>query len=254
MEKIRICLFQISELAKASIISRNRQGIVGLFWWCVEPMAIAFIYGFLVHSIFNYTQENTLLIITAVILQWRWFQQSIIQGSHTITSHKSLMTQIVLPYQFLPISEVYTYFKLFLPVFIALTIILSLQNSKVIYHIPELIFLIFVQFILTIAAVSIFAWIQVFFKEFIEIIRIGMRFMFYATPIIYSHHAVPQNFGWIWNINPLTYLFTAYRKILLDAKSPTFSPIIVIFLISVLLCILINEIYSRSNAALGRSR
>lgn len=254
MAALSIRLFQISELAKASIISSKRQGLAGLFWWSIEPISITLIYTFLVRGIFQYTKENVLLNIAAVILQWRWFQQSILQGSHTITSHKNLMNQIVLPYQILPIAEVFAFFKIFIPEFIILVIVFIYRNNAVIWHIPELILLLSVQFLLCIASVTLLAWIHAFFNEFKEIIRVGMRFMFYATPIIYSHHAIPQQFAWVWDVNPLTYLVTAYRQILLEAISPSFTPIFLIAVISIILWGLMNMIYKQSNAALSRVR
>lgn len=251
---LRTRLFQINELAKASIISKNRQGLAGLFWWCLEPISITLIYTFLVRGIFQYTKENVMLNIAAVILQWRWFQQSILQGSRTITSHKSLMNQVVLPYQILPISEVFAFFRIFLPEFVLLCIAFIYHNHGVLWHLHELLLLLVVQFFLSIATVSLLAWIHAFFNEFMEIIRIGMRFMFYATPIIYSHHAIPQQFAWVWNLNPLTYLFTAYRQILLNSQSIDLQPILLILAFSLTVILIMNQVYNHTSAALSRIR
>ena len=69
--------------------------------------------------------------------------------------------------------------------------------------------------------------------------------MFYATPIVYSVESIPDNFKWILQVNPMTYIIEAYRNIFYYKTMPEIKPIVILIGISITLCVIGYIIFNK---------
>ena len=65
-----------------------------------------------------------------------------------------------------------------------------------------------------------------------------MQLLFYATPIVYSMDAVPENFKWIVKLNPMSYLIDGYRNIFYNKTMPDFTGLTKAFIMGIILCLI----------------
>jgi ABC-type polysaccharide/polyol phosphate export permease len=54
----------------------------------------------------------------------------------------------------------------------------------------------------------------------IPVYEVLLTIWFYATPIIYPAEAIPEQWSWIYRLNPLYYLITAFREPLFSGTLP----------------------------------
>ena len=77
-----------------------------------------------------------------------------------------------------------------------------------------------------------------YFRDLQHFIGIALQLLFYATPIVYAPDSIPQNFQWILQYNPMTYIINGYRDIFYYQRMPDFSSLGIVLVISIALCII----------------
>ena len=65
--------------------------------------------------------------------------------------------------------------------------------------------------------------LSVSFHDTKHLLSVGLRFLFFLTPILYATESFPPVFHAFYAANPLTHLIRAYRAILMDAAWPNWS-------------------------------
>jgi ABC-2 type transport system permease protein len=70
---------------------------------------------------------------------------------------------------------------------------------------------ILLQAVLTMGVALIVAPLVVFFRDLERAVKLALRFLFYASPIIYGTHDLPENLQPWAAFNPLSGIFALYR-------------------------------------------
>ena len=81
------------------------------------------------------------------------------------------------------------------------------------------------QFLLTLGLSWALAALGVFFRDLGQIIGFVLTVWFFTTPICYAEASLPQNFRWLFELNPLYVLVRSYRSIFLEASAPPWEPL-----------------------------
>jgi ABC-type polysaccharide/polyol phosphate export permease len=82
------------------------------------------------------------------------------------------------------------------------------------------------------------AGLHVFLRDTIQALQILMFLWFWFTPILYPIESVPENFQYIFRLNPVAVIITGYRSSLLHLSQPGLIPTIAVLLVSIAVFIL----------------
>jgi ABC-2 type transport system permease protein len=74
--------------------------------------------------------------------------------------------------------------------------------------------------VITSAFSAVLSALYVRFRDVGIIWSVGAQALFYATPVIYALHIVPEHLRWIILLNPLTPIFLAGREWIVDPDAP----------------------------------
>ena len=77
------------------------------------------------------------------------------------------------------------------------------------------------QFLLTLGLCWLLAALGVFFRDLGQIMGFLLTVWFFTTPICYDERSLPQNYLWLFELNPMFVLVRAYRDVLLHATPPS---------------------------------
>ena len=135
-----------------------------------------------------------------------------------------------------------------------LGVVLLLVGNMVIWWIPLVLVLIFLESVLILGIGLMLSTLNVFFRDFRYLITILLNFLFYLVPIVYPVSYVPVHghvFGMdlpvreIYELNPLTRLVGAYRNVLYDNRFPPLSSMGIITLSALFFLVLGWAIFAR---------
>lgn len=102
-----------------------------------------------------------------------------------------------------------------------------------------------VQYVLLLGISLILSSVTVYFRDLQHFIGVILQLLFYATPIVYSMETIPENFRWILQINPMTYIIEGFRNIFYYQKMPDLKMLGIIFIVGIVTCIVGYMIFNK---------
>ena len=235
-------LYNYRELLKTNvkkeIRGKYKNSFLGVLWSFLNPLLQIAVYAIVFPLILKNTQPNYVVFLCAGLIPWTFFSTAINRAAFTLIENGNLLKKVYFPRAILPISVVTSEavnFIISTIIIIAFVIGGGIPLTKYILIYP-LIFI--VQYILVLGLSFIVSSVTVYFRDLQHFIGIALQLLFYATPIVYAPDSIPQNFQWILQYNPMTYIINGYRDIFYYQRMPDFSSLGIVLVISIALCII----------------
>jgi ABC-2 type transport system permease protein len=224
-------------LTKRDLRVRYSTNALGYLWSILDPLVMSGIYWFVFTQIFKRSvgEDPYIVFLLSAMLPWMWFNGAVSDSTRAFQSEAKLIRSTTIPRTIwvnrLVVSKGIE-FLLSLPVLAFFAILYHAPVNWNILYFPLAVLL---QAILTVGVCMIVAPLCVFFNDFQRAIRLFLRFLFYASAILYSARDLPgacatgisrkicessdyaqadRLFGWhFWaGFNPLVGIFSLYRS------------------------------------------
>lgn len=202
-------------LTKRDLRVRYATSALGYLWSILDPLLMAAIYFFVFTVIFHRggVGENPYIVfLLAAMLPWVWFNGSVSDSTRGYLREAKLIRSTTIPRTIwvnrIVLSKGIEYLAS-LPVLAVFIIILGPPVSiDLLWYYPLAIIL---QAALAVGVGLIVAPLVVFFRDLERAVKLILRLLFYASPIIYSATDVPHVLRGVASLNPLTGIFSLYR-------------------------------------------
>jgi ABC-2 type transport system permease protein len=205
-------------LVRRDLKVRYSESVLGYLWSILDPLLMGLIYWFVFTTVFKRTvgQEPYILFLLSGMLPFMWFQNAV-NGSPSAIKGERLVRSTALPREIwilrLVLSKGCEY--LFsLPVLALFAI--GYQHGVtwwIVMMIPAMV----VQVVLLTGLSLLISPLGALVRDVDRVVRILMRFMFYATPIIYGlsditeNKKIPAFLHYLYDLNPMTGIIAMYR-------------------------------------------
>ena len=190
-------------------------------------------------------QENYAIFICCGLIPWTFFSSAISRSAFTMVENGNIVKKVYFPREILPISIVSSEAVNFLIstiIIIAFVVFGGLGISKYIIFYP---IVLLAQYLLLIAISLIVSSISVYVRDLQHLIGVALQLLFYATPIVYASNAIPDNFKWILNINPMTCVINAYRDIFYNQTAVDVGSLLLLIAGSLVACVIGYIIFNK---------
>jgi ABC-2 type transport system permease protein len=199
---------------------RYSTSFLGYFWSILDPLLMSGIYWFVFTVIFQrgVGHEPYIVFLISALLPWTWFNGSVSDATRAFTRESKLIRSTKIPRTIwiarLVLSKGIE-FVASIPVIAAFAILSQFTATPARLQWGVLLFplAIVIQAVFTLGVGLIVAPLVVFFSDLERAIKLGLRLMFYASPIVYGIadlHKHPSLQFWT-AFNPLTGIFSMYR-------------------------------------------
>jgi lipopolysaccharide transport system permease protein len=135
----------------------------------------------------------------------------------------------------------------FLLAFLILLIFLLVAKSPLTSALWLLPIVVFLQFGVTLGLSYFLATFHVIFRDTQHLLNVFLLLLFYLTPIFYDIGSVPSTIQTLLRLNPMLHLLDAYRSILLQGEPPSFLPLAIIAIVSILLLFVGYRVFVRAS-------
>ena len=237
--------------AKADLRSEVANSYLDWLWWLIEPFCMMMIYTVIFGIVFNASEQYFPVFIFIGITMWSFFSRSISGSVNTVRANRDVITKIYLPKYILLFSKMLVNgFKMLVSMGIVLLMMLVFRvplTVNVLYVFPILL----IFFLLTYGGGTILMHYGVYVNDLGYITGIVLSMMMYFTGTFYSiSNRVPAPFGELLEkFNPIAYLISAMRGVLLYGRAPDLSLMGLWGFVSIVLIALgAFTIYSNENA------
>lgn len=192
---------------------RYSTSVLGYFWSILDPLVMAGIYWFVFTQVFerNVGSEPYIVFLLAALLPWMWFNGAVSDCTRAFLREAKLIRSTRIPRTIwvnrLVLSKGIE-FVAAIPVLVLFAVVYGAEISADALLFPLAILL---QVILTAGVGLLVAPLVVFFRDLERAVKLILRFLFYASPIIYSTADLPGNLQFWAAFNPLSGIFSLYR-------------------------------------------
>jgi lipopolysaccharide transport system permease protein len=205
-------------LLKRDFITFYKQTILGPLWFFVQPVLTSLIYIVLFGQVAKLSTDGLpqLAFYLSGITIWNYFSDSLTKTSTVFQTNASIFGKVYFPRLIMPLSIVFSgllkfaiQFLLFIGVVLYYTFVKEeIQPNWWVLATPLLIVMM-ASFALGLG--MIFSSLTTKYKDLVFLLSFGIQLYMYATPVVYPVSAMPEQYQWIVNINPLSGIIECFR-------------------------------------------
>jgi len=197
--------------------SRYRQTALGPVWIVLQPLMSMVLYTVVFGAIAKLPSEGKpYAVFTYVaLLPWTFFASAVSSGTDSLLGSIGLISKVYFPRLIPPLATIISSLvdlAISFVILIGLLIYYGIQPGWGIVLIP---FYLILTAVIGLGFGLWFSGIIVRFRDVGQLVGYIMRAWMYATPVVYAIEAVPEQWRFIYRVNPMTQVIDGFRWALL---------------------------------------
>ncbi|MCX7996509.1 MAG: ABC transporter permease [Patescibacteria group bacterium] len=207
----------IKHLVLREIKGRYKQSFIGFFWILLNPLfqmlIMSFVFSFVIRT--GQLSVPFPIFVFVGLLPWTLFSNSLSSGVNILVDNASLIRKIYFPREILLIATLIAKlvdFAIASMIFIAMMLYYQIPFTwYMLLFVPILL----VQTVFTFGLALVLSALNLLYRDVQYMFQLILSLWFYLTPIVYSVDFFPEQYRWIFQINPMSVFINAYRQVLL---------------------------------------
>ncbi|MEU7931358.1 ABC transporter permease [Micromonospora echinofusca] len=217
-------------LVRRDLAVKYQQSVLGYLWSLIEPLGLGAIYWFVFGVLYSRDTNRHLgdaadsypLFLLTGIFAWMWTSSALSEATNALTGQARLITTMNLPRQVFPIGRVAGRFAEYaagLPILVAVAVGYAASGRVGPgWSLLALPLAVAVQGVLLVGLALLLSAVNVLMRDVERFMRLVVRVLFYATPIIYPLSLVrdAELPGWLkaaYELNPLVGIFQLHHAV-----------------------------------------
>lgn len=212
--------FLIGQLVSRDFKTKYKRSVLGIFWSFLNPLLMMLVQYFVFSTIFKSDIENYPVYLLIGIVCFNFFSEACSMSLGSILSNASLITKVYVPKYIYPLTRVMSSVINLGISLIPLLLVCILTGVE--FHKSTLlgIYFLFCIVVFSLGLGILLSSAMVFFRDTQFLWNVFSMVWMYATPIFYPESILPEQFLFVFNINPLYYFLKSIRMCVLDGISP----------------------------------
>ena len=214
-------------LAWRDLSVRYKQTIIGVLWALIRPFLTMLVFTVIFGRIAKLPSDGTApyaLMVFAGMLPWTFVSVAFSEASNSLISNSNLISKVYFPRLLVPAATIAVAFADFL---ISFCILFGLF---VWYEfIPGWQIVLLPAFVLlgVLASLGPSLWItalNVKYRDFRYVIPFVLQFGLYVSPVGFSSAVVPEQWRFLYSLNPMVGVIDGFRWCILGGQSELYLP------------------------------
>lgn len=211
----------IFSLVRRDLKGRYKGSVLGFFWTFLNPLLQLAVYTMVFSLIMRAGIEDYYLFLFVALIPWIFFSTSLTGGASCIMAQQDMVKKIYFPREVLPIAYVTSQFvNMLLSFFVIFAVLICTKSTLHLGAVLCLPIIMLVEYILALGFTMIMSAVTVYIRDLEYLLGIFTMAWQFLTPVMYPIDQVPEQIRWMFSLNPMTYVITAYRDILYYGKMP----------------------------------
>jgi len=226
-------------LARRDLRVRYSTSFLGYFWSILDPLVMAGIYLFVFTQVFNRNvgESPYIVFLLTALLPWMWFNGAISDCTRVYLVEAKLIRSTKIPRTIWVASLVLSKGIEFIASIPVLALFAIFTGATLHWEAVYFVVAIILQAILTVGIGLVVAPLVVFFRDLNRAVKLVLRFLFYASPIIYGVTDLPAELHVLAAFNPLSGILSLYRSAFFPDQLDAFTVLVAALMSVVILAI-----------------
>ncbi len=231
--------------AQRELSRSHRSSYLGFLWALLSPLlqivlltlVFSEIIGIRFRELTGDSSLNYGLFLYCGLVPYLAFSDTLTKSMNSIRSNTGLVQKVVFPLEILPLTRAVTVLVDALFGLVMLILVVAVLAQRLEWTILLLPALIAVQLVFTLGLSYLSAVIGTYVPDIRNSLRVFVRALFFVTPIVWPAEMVPERLRFLVDYNPLAFLVTAYRNLILEGTVPDLSAVLWFSVFAGALCI-----------------
>ncbi|NLU35368.1 MAG: ABC transporter permease [Wolinella succinogenes] len=188
---------------------------LGVFWVVLRPALFILVIWFVFSVGFKTkpVEEETPFVLWLLcgMIPWLFFAEALQKGMNAITSNAYLVKKVSFRISILPVVSILSALCVHFVLILLLVMVFILNGFYPTLYWMQLIYYVFLTFILLVGLSFFTSSLRVFIKDMGEIIGLVIQFGFWLTPIFWSFKIIPEQYHYFIKLNPMVYIVEGFR-------------------------------------------
>jgi len=224
-------------LAWRDVKVRYKQTVLGVLWAVLQPLFTMAVFTLLFGQLAKIPTDGLPgpVFYFAALVPWIYFSSTVSNAGMSLVANSTLLTKIYFPRIILPAAAAVSNLMDFLisSVFLLGFVLyygMPLGWSLLLW--PVLVVLVT---LLSFSLGTIFAALNVKYRDIKYALPFFIQLLMFATPIIYPASMIPERFRWLLALNPLSGIVEAFRYSVAPVRTPDWNLVALSVVASVVL-------------------
>lgn len=204
----------VKHLIARNIKTRYKRSALGILWTMLNPLLMMVVLTFVFSEIFrsSIVSKSYSAYALAGLLLWNFFAQTTTGAMSELIWGGGLLKRIYLPRAIFAVSALGTSLVNLLLSLIPLFIIIVVTGVPIRAVALVLPGPIILTAMFALGVALFLSRIAAYFHDVIEMYQILLTAWMYMTPIIYPKEIIPEQYRWLFKINPMYHLMEVFRE------------------------------------------
>jgi lipopolysaccharide transport system permease protein len=234
-------------LAWRDILVRYKQTAIGIAWALIRPFLTMVVFTVVFGQLAKLPSEGAPypILVFSAMLPWQFFSNSLSECSNSLITNANLLSKVYFPRLVVPTSAVVVSFVDFMISGMILLALMAWYNFVPTWRILTLPLFIAVAFAASMGAGLWLASLNVQYRDFRFIVPFIVQFGLYISPVGFSSSIVPQQWRFIYSLNPMVGVIDGFRWAILGGNSQLYLPGFILSMVLVFLLLVSGIWYFR---------
>ncbi len=214
-------------LAWRDILVRYKQTIIGIAWALIRPFLTMVVFTVVFGKIAKLPSEGGApypILVFAAMLPWQFFSNAMSNCSQSLISNANLISKVYFPRLIVPTSAVIVSFVDFMISGMILLGLMAWYDFVPSWRIVTLPLFIAIAFMASMGVGLWLAALNVKYRDFRYIVPFIVQFGLYISPVGFSSSLVPEEWRFIYSLNPMVGVIDGFRWAILGGESKLHLP------------------------------
>lgn len=209
---------------------RYKNSLLGVLWSLLNPLLMMVIFTLVFGVLAGNDIRDYSVFFLVGLLPWNFFNGALLASTLSITNNEALIKKVYFPREVLPLASILSNLVNFGIALVVLVTFLYATGLGLTVHALWVIPLLITQLIFTLGLGLLLGSLQVFYRDVMMILDVGMLAWFFLTPVMYplsrfgttteilGLELVPEQvIRWL---NPMASIIDGYRTVLWGIITP----------------------------------
>jgi lipopolysaccharide transport system permease protein len=234
-------------LAWRDILVRYKQTVIGIIWALIRPFLTMVVFTVVFGQLAKLPSEGAPypILVFSAMLPWQFFSNSLSECSNSLITNANLLSKVYFPRLVVPTSAIVVSFVDFMISGMILLALMAWYNFVPSWRILTLPLFIGIAFAASMGAGLWLASLNVQYRDFRFIVPFIVQFGLYISPVGFSSSIVPEQWRFIYSLNPMVGVIDGFRWAILGGESKLYLPGFILSMMLVVLLLLSGIWYFR---------
>lgn len=219
------------------IKAKYAQSVLGVGWAVIQPLFSTLVFTVIFGRVARIDSNGVPYFLFSLVglVPWTFFSNTLTDSSNSLIANAAMINKVYFPRLVLPLSSIFSKGVDFIIGFVMLIIFLIVYRITPSWEVVMLPWLILVLLFTSLGLGMILSAMAVQYRDVKHAMTFAVQLLMYAAPVVYPTTNVPEQYRWMYALNPMVGVIEGFRSIFLKTIDFPYEWVIMGTIISIIL-------------------